>query len=126
MLTLFNLFQYYLLSGWQGMVQHDHVSTQPSPQCLSNVHLIPQKLQARLLLSKASLLEWTASELASIVKIAEIQIRGKIPKGARMKESLNHRDLHGVGTLTSSRFLTSLLAMLVRNLPGFFRVSSTK
>ena len=69
-------------------------------------------------MAKSAVLEWTASELATIVKSAEVQIRGKIPKGARMKESLNHRDLHGIGTLTSSRFLTSMLAMLTSHMNG--------
>ena len=86
-----------------GMVQHDQVSIEPAPQCLDHVHLIPPQSQARLLLAKSAVLEWTASELAEIVKSAEVQIRGKIPKGARMKESLNHRDLYGLDTLTSSR-----------------------
>ena len=100
------------------MVQHDQVSIQPAPQCLDHVQLIPPQSQARLLLAKSAVLEWTASELAQIVKSAEVQIRGKIPKGARMKESLNHRDLHGIGTLTSSRFLTSMLAMLTSHMNG--------
>ena len=95
--------KYYLMSGWQSMIQHDQTGIEPAPQCLDNVHLTPPKIQARLLIAKSSVLEWTAKELSKIVKNAEIQIRGKIPKGARMKESLNHRDLHGVGTLTTSR-----------------------
>ena len=125
MLELFDLSQnlipsvkYYLLSGWQGMVQHDGTGIEPAPQCLDNVHLTPPKSQARLLIAKSQLLEWSAGELSKIVKNAEIQIRGKIPKGARMKESLNHRDLHGVGTLTSSRFLTSLLSILTSHMNG--------
>ena len=100
------------------MVQHDQISVQPAPQCLDHVHLIPPQSKSRLLLAKSAVLEWTASELATIVKSAEVQIRGKIPKGARMKESLNHRDLHGIGTLTSSRFLTSMLAMLTSHMNG--------
>ena len=35
-----------------------------------------------------------------------------------MKESLNHRDLHGIGTLSSSRFLLELLGMLTNALDG--------
>ena len=108
--------KYYLLSGWQGMVQHDQALVQTAPQVLDHVHLIPPQSQSQLLLSKAEVLEWTASELTETVKKAEIQIR--IPKGARMKESLNHRDLHGLATLTSSRFLTSLLAMLTSHING--------
>ena len=109
--------KYYLISGYQGMVQYDSVLS-PAPSCLKQVHLTPPRVQALLLMSKAGLLEWTAQELASIVKDAETQLRGKIPKGARMKESLNHRDLHGVGTLSSSRFLTSYLAMLTSSMSG--------
>ena len=109
--------KYYLISGYQGMVQYNSVLN-PAPSCLHQVHLTPPRVQALLLMSKAGLLEWTAQELASIVKDAETQLRGKIPKGARMKESLNHRDLHGVGTLSSSRFLTSYLAMLTSSMSG--------
>lgn len=46
------------------------------------------------------------------------QIRCKIPRSARMKESLNHRDLHGIGTLPYSRFLLALLGMLATPLSG--------
>ena len=67
--------------------------------------MIPPRSQAYLLLAKSSMLEWTATEMSHLVKMAECQIRGKIPKGARMKESLNHRDLYGLDTLTSSRFV---------------------
>lgn len=110
--------KYYLLNGWQGMVQHEQRSANTKPQCLDNVHLIPPHAQAHLLLAQSAMLEWTAQELSKMVKSAELAIRGKIPKGARMKESINHRDLHGVGTLTSSRFLMSLLAMLTSFING--------
>ena len=52
---------------------------------------------------------------------AESQLRGRIPRGARMKESINHRDQHGVGTLTSSRFLLSVLGMLTFPFSGQVR-----
>ena len=110
--------KFYILSGWQGMVQHDQVDIEPAPQVLDNVHLIPPRSQAHLLITKSSMLEWTASEMSQLVKNAESQIRGKIPKGARMKESLNHRDLYGIDTLTSSRFLTSLLSMITSHMNG--------
>ena len=58
------------------------------------------------------MLEWTATEMSHLVKMAECQIRGKIPKGARMKESLNHRDLYGLDTLTSSRFVYTFVSCL--------------
>ena len=66
------------------------------PQCTENVDLIPPYNRARILLAYSSVLEWTAEELQRLVRAAERQIRCRIPKGARMKESLNHRDLHGV------------------------------
>ena len=72
--------------------------------------MIPPRSQAHLLLAKSSMLEWTATEMSHLVKMAECQIRGKIPKGARMKESLNHRDLYGLDTLTSSRFVYIFLS----------------
>jgi hypothetical protein len=31
-----------------------------------------------------------------------------------MKESLNHRDLHGIGSFASSRLLLTLVGMLTR------------
>ena len=55
-------------------------------------------------MARAGLLEWAAGEFRRLVRAAEDQIRDKIPKGAKMKESLNHRDLHGVGTLSYSRY----------------------
>ena len=74
--------------------------------------MIPPRSQAHLLLAKSSMLEWTATEMSHLVKMAECQIRGKIPKGARMKESLNHRDLYGLDTLTSSRFVYTFVSCL--------------
>ena len=32
--------KFYLLSGWQGMVQHDQVDIQPAPQVLDQVCII--------------------------------------------------------------------------------------
>ena len=65
------------------------------------------------------MLEWTAGELQRLVRAAERQIRCRIPKGAmRMKESLNHCDLHGIGTLASSRFLLALLGTLTNAIDG--------
>ena len=32
--------KFYLLSGWQGMVQHDQVDIQPAPQVLDQVYII--------------------------------------------------------------------------------------
>ena len=52
------------------------------------------------------------------MRAAGREIRCRIPKGARMKESLNHRDLHGIGTLSSSRFLLELLGMLTNAIDG--------
>ena len=63
-------------------------------------------------MARASLLEWAVSEFSGLVRQAEDQIREKIPKGARMKESLNHRDLHGVATLPYSRFMLSLMGII--------------
>ena len=92
--------------------------TKRMPQCMENIDLIPPYNRARILLAYSSVLEWTAEELQRLVRAAERQIRCRIPKGARMKESLNHRDLHGIGTLASSRFLLELLGMLTNALDG--------
>ena len=35
--------KFYLLSGWQGMVQHDQVDIQPAPQVLDQVYIIHVK-----------------------------------------------------------------------------------
>ncbi len=118
--------KYSLLNGWQqgnGRFFADCSAVKSEsggafPQCLDNVYLIPPYNRAQIVLAHSSVLEWTAEELQRLVRLAEKQIRGKIPKGARMKESLNHRDLHGIGTLASSRFLLVLLGMLTNAVDG--------
>ena len=124
---LFNLLQaqalvpsakYYLLCGWHGLVNkamaqgENHLGAQAMPQCLENIMLVPAYERANILLAKSSILEWIADEFCRMVKHAEEQMKNKIPKGARMKESLNHRDLYGIGTLSTSRFLLSFLGLL--------------
>ena len=122
--------KYSLLNGWQGNVQlggggsrraarRRRPSAKAMPQCLENIDLIPSYNRARILLAYSSVLEWVAGELQRLVRAAERQIRCRIPKGAmRMKESLNHRDLHGIGTLASSRFLLALLGTLTNAVDG--------
>ena len=118
--------KYSLLNGWQGNVQlggrraaRRRPPAKTMPQCLENIDLIPCYNRARILLAYSSVLEWVAEELQRLVRAAERQIRCRIPKGAmRMKESLNHRDLHGIGTLASSRFLLALLGTLTNAVDG--------
>ena len=118
--------KYSLLNGWQGNVQlggrraaRRRPAAKTMPQCLENIDLIPCYNRARILLAYSSVLEWVAEELQRLVRAAERQIRCRIPKGAmRMKESLNHRDLHGIGTLASSRFLLALLGTLTNAVDG--------
>ena len=106
--------RYYLMCGWQGIretpEQGRHCTRHPG--CTDGISLVPPYNRAQVILARAALLEWAATEFSKLVKQAEEQIREKIPKGARMKESLNHRDLHGVGTLQYSRFMLSLLGII--------------
>ena len=104
--------KFYLLCGWQGLSEN----RTEMPQCLDNVQLVPPYSRAQIILAKSAVIEWAADEFSRLVRCADDQILEKIPKGARMKESLNHRDLHGVGTLSYSRFLLSLLGILSTNL----------
>ena len=75
-----------------------------APGSTEGIELAPPYLRVQVILARAGLLEWAAGEFRRLVRAAEDQIRDKIPKGAKMKESLNHRDLHGVGTLSYSRY----------------------
>ena len=81
---------------------------------MSRIGLIPPFNRVQILLARSAILEWTVDELRNLVQISERELRDKIPKGARMKESLNHRDLHGIGSFVSSRLLLTLLGMLTR------------
>ena len=117
--------KYYLLCGWHGLIHQcnkitseDTFLKQTLPQCLENIALVPAYDRASVLLAKSSVLEWIADEFCRIVKNAEGQMRNKIPKGARMKESLNHRDLYGIGTLPTTRFLLSFLGLLTSQING--------
>ena len=120
LLKQFNLIpsvKYCLLNGWQGIVPNTGSSGSNStgsgvPPCLDMLDMLPSYDKAQLTLSYSKIIEWSLSELRKLIFAAESQIRGKIPRGARMKESLNHRDQNGVGTLTCSRFLLSLLGMM--------------
>ena len=79
-----------------------------APGSTEGIELAPPYLRVQVILARAGLLEWAAGEFRRLVRAAEDQIRDKIPKGAKMKESLNHRDLHGVGTLSYSRYVHTL------------------
>ena len=102
--------KYCLLNGWQGIVHSRGQSC--VPHCLEMLDMLPSYEKAQLTLAFSRIIEWSLQELRRLVVSAESQIKGKIPRGARMKESLNHRDQNGVGSLASSRFLLSLLGML--------------
>ena len=105
--------RYYLMCGWQGLRETSELGRQAKrPGCTDGIRLAPPYNRAQVILARAALLEWAAGEFSRMVRLAEDQIREKIPKGARMKESLNHRDLHGVGTLQYSRFMLSLLGII--------------
>ena len=105
--------KYNLLNGWQGIVgQLGGPGPGCVPQCLDMVDMLPSYDKAALTISYSRIIEWSLAELRQLVLAAEAGMRGKIPRGARMKESLNHRDQHGVATLASSRFLLSLLGVL--------------
>ena len=104
--------KYCLLNGWQGIVHSRGPGQSCVPQCLDMLDMLPSYDKAQLTLATSKILDWSLEELRRLVVSAESQIKGKIPRGARMKESLNHRDQNGVGSLASSRFLLSLLGML--------------
>ncbi len=116
--------KYNLLNGWQNISpyqpneEHGKSLSKSLRHCLADIDLIPPFYRAEIVLANSFILEWSAKELRRLVRRAERQIRSKIPRGARMKESLNHRDLHGVGTLPFSRFLLSLLTMLTSPVDG--------
>ena len=113
--------KYNLLNGWQGLApQGLTTATARStfPQCLDDVDLIPAYNRARIVLAHSSILEWTTAELQRLVRAAAAEMDGRIPRGARAKESANQRDLRGVATLPCTRFLLVLLAMLTKALDG--------
>ena len=102
--------KYCLLNGWQGIVPNPcqprtSVTKSCVPPCLDMLDMLPSYDKAQLTLAYSAIIDWSMSELRRLVTSAEHQMRGKIPRGARMKESLNHRDQNGVGTLTSSRYI---------------------
>ena len=108
--TLIPSVKYCLLNGWQGIVHSRGQSC--VPHCLDMLDMLPSYDKAQLTLAFSKIIDWSLQELRRLVVSAECQMKGKIPRGARMKESLNHRDQNGVGSLASSRFLLSLLGML--------------
>ena len=111
--------KYSLLNSWQGILNHViGAGTNPLPHCLQGIEMIPPYEKVQILQDYSNILNWTLSELRDLVHKAEAQMRGKIPRGARMKESLNHRDQNGIGTLTSSRFILSILGMLTAQHSG--------
>ena len=127
--------RYSLLNSWQGSLLHRRhrwpdpaaviISppvTSPAgvaPPCMHSLDMIPPCEKVQLLLANGRLLEWCLLALKRATHEAEAMMRGKIPRGARsMKESLNHRDQNGVGTLACSRFLLSLLGMLTATFSG--------
>ena len=105
--------RYCLLNGWQGIVHSGRRLAGPVPQCLAGLQLLPPYDKASLQLAYSRVLDWSMAELRRLVGGAELQVRGRIPRGARMKESVNCRDQAGVGSLQpDSRFLLTILAML--------------
>ncbi len=130
--------KYSLLNSWQGALLHrrhrwpDPTAVPPTaavgtaslqggaavPPCLQSLEMIPPYEKVQLLLTNGRLIEWCLAELKRTAHEAEAQMRGKIPRGARMKETLNHRDQNGVGTMACSRFLLSLLGMLTAKYSG--------
>ena len=104
--------KYCMLSGWQGTVHSGQPMAPAPPQVLQDLVMLPPYDKTRLTLAHSRVLEWSTEELRLLVHGAEAAMRGKIPRGARMKESLNHRDQNGVGSLACSRFLLSLLGLL--------------
>ena len=135
--------KYCLLNSWQGALlhrrhrwPHPHLaaaaattkaaaqaaaSSSPMaavPPCLESLDMIPPYDKVQLTQANSRLIEWCLAELRRTAHEAETLMRGKIPRGARMKESLNHRDQNGVGTLACSRFLLSLFGMLTAKFSG--------
>ncbi|XP_040568701.2 LOW QUALITY PROTEIN: E3 ubiquitin-protein ligase HERC2-like [Lepeophtheirus salmonis] len=110
--------KYYILSGWLGLRIKKSNTSSILPQCLSHIAIIPAYNRAQIILEYSNTLEWIAKELNRLVAEATVKIGSRIPKGARMKESINHRDQHGIGTLSSSRFLLSLIGMLYCEIEG--------
>ncbi|CAB4065719.1 HERC2 [Lepeophtheirus salmonis] len=84
----------------------------------SSSKAVADSTPAQIILEYSNTLEWIAKELNRLVAEATVKIGSRIPKGARMKESINHRDQHGIGTLSSSRFLLSLIGMLYCEIEG--------
>ena len=110
--------KYCLLSGWHGIVHSGQPMASVAPQVLEDLSMLPPYDKTCLTLAFGRLLDWSSEELRSLVHGAEAAMRGKIPRGARMKESLNHRDQNGVGSLACSRFLLSMLGLLTTPFSG--------
>lgn len=110
--------KYYLINGWQGLVQYHETPRDTMSQCLEDINLIPPSLKAEILIANANVLDWSAHSLALLVRKADSQVRGKAPKVARMKESLNHRDLQSSRTLPYARFLLGYLGMISVHVNG--------
>ncbi|QQP57480.1 Uncharacterized protein FKW44_002489, partial [Caligus rogercresseyi] len=108
--------KYYMLCGWLGTKISERAPV--LPHCLDDIAIIPPYNRAEILVEHSKTLEWTARELNRLVSEASSKIGSRIPKGVRMKESINHRDQHGIATLSSSRFLLSLIGMLYTELKG--------
>ena len=95
-----------MINGWQGVVPSTSVSSgsvMSVPQCCEMLDMLPCYDKAQLSLAYSGIIDWSLAELRRLVTSAESSMRGKIPRGARMKESLNHRDQHGVASLSCSR-----------------------
>lgn len=64
------------------------------------------------------IIEWTVDGLRLLVQKCDRELHEKLPRNSKMKESLNHRDFYGIGSLTSSRLLLSLLSMITCPMKG--------
>ena len=80
----------------QGIVHSGQPMASVPPQVLEDLSMLPPYDKACLTLKYSKVLDWNMEELRRLVHGAEASMRGKIPRGARMKESLNHSDQNGV------------------------------
>lgn len=80
--------KYCLLNGWQGIGRLD-THRKDLPHCLDNIELMPENVKADILSGNAKTIEWLVKEFRSLVHEAKGTI--KLPKTARMKESINYR-----------------------------------
>lgn len=110
-----------LVNGWQSIVHSGLEKTSFLPRTDQDICQSSPYIRAQVFLSHSVLLQWVLVELRRVTLESQGQSQSQnksLNRGARSKENMNNRDRMGLGTLSSARFLLSLIGTLSTGLAG--------